>query len=93
MYCSFFSDEFFDFVEDAKGFFSSKSNGKIRLVDQRNYTYGVNRKDFNNKIFWNCTNYQCKARAVTVRNKITKLSGEHFHQSNYHGDYKLDQLY
>ena len=82
-----------EYLEEVKGFISGKIREKteIRLVDQRNYTYGVNKKDFNNKIWWVCTraHHQCKSQAITIGNKITKLSGEHSHEPTYSDDYKL----
>ena len=84
------------FVEDAKGFFSAKSNGKIRLVDQQNYTYAIDKtKHPLPNFFWNCEMETllfgpCKAKAVTFGNKITKLSGQHFHEPTYHDNNKLD---
>ena len=61
--------------------------GTSMLVDQRDYTYYVNRKSQNSKVFWECTNrrkHKCGARAVTTFNKITKLSGEHNHEPEKH---------
>ena len=87
------------FVEDAKGFFSAKSNGKIRLVDQQNYTYAIDRTESIAKFFWNCERAYnqwpllfgpCKAQAVTFGNKIIKLNGRHYHEPTYHDDNKLD---
>ena len=79
-----------EYLEEVKGFISGKK-AEIRLVDQRNYTYIVNKKDFNNKIWWICTrsHHQCKSRAITIGNKITKLSGKHSHEPTYSDDFKL----
>ena len=80
--------EVFIYLEEAKSLKNDGRNGKLRLIDQRNYTYIVNRKsaDFN-KVWWICGNYnnkvnKCNARAISVGNKITKLSGEHSHEPN-----------
>ena len=79
-----------EYLEEVKGFISGKK-AEIRLVDQRNYTYIVNKKDFNDKIWWICTrsHHQCKSRAITIGNKITKLSGKHSHEPTYSDDFKL----
>ena len=79
-----------NYLEEVKGFISGKKT-EIRLVDQRNYTYGVDKKDFNNKIWWVCTraHHQCKSQAITIGNTITKFSGQHSHEPTYNDDFKL----
>ena len=61
--------------------------GTSLLVDQRDYTYYINKRaKTDSKVFWECTfrrKNKCNARAVTYQNKITKLSGEHCHEPDY----------
>merc|ERR1712223_496341 len=63
-----------NYVEEVKGYAVSK-NGRALLVDQRNYTYWVERKK-GNRMFWRCSSYKrykCKGRASTYENYIMKL--------------------
>ena len=59
------------------------NRGNAMLVDQRNHTYFWNRKyESTGKIFWTCSGrkkLKCKARVVSVHNKITKITGVHAH--------------
>ena len=85
----YFAD--FEYLEEVKGYTQSKV-GTPLLVDQRNYTYSLNKRSSNGTtIFWGCThrssNYRlskCKARATTKNNKITVLSGQHTHEPDHH---------
>ena len=54
--------------------------GRAMLVDQRNYTYLLQKKAAK-RIFWKCRKYRkmCKARASTCENYIMMLSGVHNH--------------
>ena len=86
----FFADVEY-YLEEVKGYTQSKV-GTPLLVDQRNYTYSLNKRSSNGTtIFWGCThrssNYRlskCKARATTKNNKITVLSGQHTHEPDHH---------
>ena len=60
--------------------------GGIALVDQRNHSYIRNRKSEygTGRTWWLCSfarkkGETCKARLVTIENKIIKMSGEHTH--------------
>ena len=82
-------DEVYIYLEEAKSLKNDGRNGKLRLIDQRDYTYIVNRKSKDSsKVWWICGNYnnkvnKCNARAISMGTKITKLSGEHSHEPNY----------
>ena len=70
-----------NYVEEVKGYAVSK-NGRALLVDQRNYTYWVERKK-GNRMFWRCSSYKrykCKGRASTYENYIMKLGATHNHE-------------
>ena len=71
-----------NYVEEIKGYTIS-THGRAVLVDQRNYTYNVNRKKAN-RTFWVCAyrHKKCMARASTCGNYIMKLSAEHNHEPN-----------
>ena len=73
-----------NYVEEIKGYTVS-NHGRAVLVDQRNYTYSVNKKKAN-RTFWVCSysyrHKKCKARASTCGNYIMKLSGTHNHEPN-----------
>lgn len=66
-----------------KGYIHSKM-GAALLVDQRDFCYWVARKAENGKVFWVCCRKKsgCRARAVTFKNKITKISGKHNHPAS-----------
>ena len=76
----------FDYVEDVKGYTIS-SHKRPMLVDQRGYTYQISRFSKNSsKAFWRCQRSRsrqiegpCNARAISLHNKITLLSGVHNH--------------
>ena len=59
--------------------------GGIALVDQRNHSYIRNRKsESTDRIWWLCSSARrkgenCKARLITIQNKVIKMSGEHNH--------------
>ena len=69
-------------MEEVKGYCMSNQGANL-LIDQRDYTYSMNAKSRTTcRLYWQCTvrrKAKCKARAVTIGNKITKLSGEHTH--------------
>ena len=71
-----------NYVEEVKGYTVS-IKGKAVLVDQRNYTYKIERKKAN-RHFWMCSeaHNKCKARASTYENYIMRLSGIHNHEAN-----------
>ena len=76
----------FDYVEDVKGYTIS-SHKRPMLVDQRGYTYQISRfSKSSSKAFWRCQRSRsrqiegpCYARAISLHNKITLLSGVHNH--------------
>ena len=74
----------FDYIEDVTGYASS-SHKKPLLVDQRGYTYQISRfSKSSSKAFWRCQRSRsrqlpCSARAISLHNKITLLSGAHNH--------------
>ena len=70
----------FTCMEDVKGYTIVKRGG-IALVDQKNHAYIRNRTRKNGKIYWQCLKRKsnCKARLVTLQNKIIQTSGEHDH--------------
>ena len=74
-----------NYVEEVKGYTVS-TKGHAVLVDQRNYTYNLQRKKAN-RIYWNCSKklQKCKGRASTYGNYIMKLSGIHNHEPNHVG--------
>ena len=73
----------FNYVEEVKGFTVSHKGG-AQLVDQRNFTYSLNKKA-GMRIFWKCHKYRgssitsCKAGALTYENYILKFNGVHNH--------------
>ena len=71
-----------NYVEEVKGYAVSKYGTAI-LVDQRDFTYSVDRKK-GNRIFWRCSFYKrkCKARASTYKNYIMNLGGIHNHEAS-----------
>ena len=73
----------FVYIEDVKEYVASPL-GKTRMVDQRGFVYVVNRyNQVSGKAFWRCSMRKirkCPVNAVTLQNKITKISGEHNHQ-------------
>ena len=71
-----------NYVEEIKGYTVS-SHGRAVLVDQRNYTYNMQRKKAN-RTYWICSyaHKKCKGRASTYENYIMKLGGTHNHEAN-----------
>ena len=69
----------FDYIEDVKGYAVS-SRKKPMLVDQRGYIYTTVRFSKNSpNVYWRCQKRDCRARAVSLHNKIIHLSGTHDH--------------
>ena len=78
------------YEEEIKGYTIAR-RGAIALVDQRNFTYIRNGKSQygTGRVWWLCgfardlalraKGENCKARLVTLQNKIIKMSREHNH--------------
>ena len=74
------------YEEEIKGYTIAR-RGAIALVDQRNFTYIRNGKSQygTGRVWWLCGfarakgDTNCKARLVTLQNKIIKMSREHNH--------------